>query len=94
MDPAAGDQPICSEDGHRALVANGESYNFRSLRSRLKDRHRFQTQSDSEAVLALYAERGTACASDLDGMFAFALADGDEAEIGLHAPGAKSPETK
>ncbi|MFQ5745563.1 MAG: asparagine synthase B, partial [Acidobacteriota bacterium] len=78
IDPAGGDQPIRSEDGHQALVANGEIYNFRSLRSRLKDRHRFQTQSDSEVVLALYAERGTACASDLDGMFAFALADGDD----------------
>ena len=62
VDPAGGDQPIRSEEGHRAIVANGEIYNFRSLRSRLKDRHRFRTQSDSEAALALYAERGTACA--------------------------------
>ena len=78
VDPAEGDQPIRSEEGRRAIVANGEIYNFRSLRSRLKDRYRFRTQSDSEAALALYAERGTACAGDLDGMFAFALADGDD----------------
>ncbi len=78
MDPSGGDQPIHSEEGNRAIVANGEIYNFASLRSRMKDRYRFQTRSDSEAALALYAERGTACADDLDGMFAFAIADGDD----------------
>ena len=78
MDPAGGDQPIRSAEGRRAIVANGEIYNFRVLRSRLEDRHRFRTQSDSEAALALYAERGPACARDLDGMFAFAVADGGD----------------
>jgi asparagine synthase (glutamine-hydrolysing) len=78
MDLAGGDQPIRSEQGNRAIVANGEIYNFASLRSHMQDRYRFQTRSDSEAALALYAERGTACADDLDGMFAFAIADGDD----------------
>lgn len=78
MDPAGGDQPIRSEEGNRAIAANGEIYNFTSLRSRMKDRYRFQTQSDSEAALALYAERGTACADGLEGMFAFAITDGDD----------------
>jgi asparagine synthase (glutamine-hydrolysing) len=78
MDPAGGDQPICSEDGGRAIVANGEIYNFRRLRARLERRHRFGTQSDTEAALALYAERGPGCARELDGMFALALADGDD----------------
>ena len=78
IDPAGGDQPIRSEDGGCAIAANGEIYNFASLRSRMKDRYRFQTQSDSEAALALYAERGPACTDDLDGMFAFAIADGDD----------------
>ena len=78
MDPAGGDQPIRSAEGHRAIVANGEFYNFRGLRSRLKDQHPFRTESDSEAALALYAERGPACARDLDGMFAFAIADGGD----------------
>ena len=45
MDPAGGDQPIRSAEGHRAIVANGEIYNFRSLRSRLEDRHRFRTHA-------------------------------------------------
>jgi len=78
MDPAGGDQPIRSEDGRCAIVANGEIYNFRALRSRLKDHYRFRTRSDSEAALALYSEHGTACVSDLEGMFAFAVTDGDD----------------
>jgi asparagine synthase (glutamine-hydrolysing) len=78
MDPAGGAQPISSDDGHYAIVANGEIYNFASLQSRLEDRYQFRTQSDSESALALYVERGTECVSDLDGMFAFALADGDD----------------
>ncbi len=78
MDLAGGDQPIRSEEGNRAIVANGEIYNFASLQSQMKDRYRFQTRSDSETALALYAARGTACAEDLDGMFAFAIADGDD----------------
>lgn len=78
MDPAGGDQPIISDDGNCAIVANGEIYNFTSLRSRLENRYRFQTQSDSESALALYAEHGPECISDLDGMFALAIADGND----------------
>mmetsp|Transcript_7436 Transcript_7436/g.4017 ORF Transcript_7436/g.4017 Transcript_7436/m.4017 type:complete len:325 (-) Transcript_7436:1034-2008(-) len=40
--------------------------------------HQFQTRSDSEAALLLYGEQGTACVLDLDGMFAFAVADGND----------------
>ncbi|MGD8894524.1 MAG: asparagine synthase B [Acidobacteriota bacterium] len=78
VDPAGGDQPIRSAGGQKAIVANGEIYNARVLRDRLKTNHRFRTQSDSEAALALYAERGAACARRLDGMFAFAVADGGD----------------
>ena len=78
VDPAGGDQPIRDEAGDRAIVANGEIYNFHTLRSRLGARYRFQTDSDSEAALALYGQQGTECPSDLDGMFAFAIADGED----------------
>lgn len=78
VDPAGGDQPIRDAAGDRAIVANGEIYNFHTLRSRLGARYRFQTDSDSEAALALYGQQGTECPSDLDGMFAFAIADGED----------------
>lgn len=78
MDPAGGGQPIYDEQGKRAIVANGEVYNFRSLRRMLEENHNFTTQSDSEAVLHLYEDRGPSAAADLEGMFAFAIADGKE----------------
>ena len=37
--------------------------------------HRFKTQTDTEAILALYQEMGPACVTKLRGMFAFAIWD-------------------
>ena len=76
MDPSGGDQPLFSEDRSRAIVANGEIYNFRAWRRRLDSRHTFATTSDTEVLLHLYEELGPQMVSVLDGMYAFALADG------------------
>jgi asparagine synthase (glutamine-hydrolysing) len=72
IDLATGAQPM---KGCRDLwlVFNGEIYNYRELRSRLK--HPFRTQSDSEVILHLFEEKGARCVEDLDGMFAFAIWD-------------------
>src|SRR5438552_6656015 len=52
-------QPMPNEDGSIWLVFNGEVYNFRELRTGLLARgHRFRSQSDSEAILHLYEEKG------------------------------------
>lgn len=76
MDPAHGHQPIEDETGERAIVANGEVYNFPSLRRRLDPQHRFRTRSDSESALHLYEDMGPRAVRSLDGMYAFAIADG------------------
>jgi asparagine synthase (glutamine-hydrolysing) len=78
MDPAGGNQPLFSEDRRRAIVANGELYNFPKLRGKLADSHTFKTTNDSEAALHLFEDLQTAVAEKLDGMFAFAIADGDQ----------------
>ena len=77
VDVATGRQPILTDDGTKGIVANGEIYNFRKLRMGIADRYRFRTKSDTEVVLHLYEEKGPACVKELDGMFAFALFDGD-----------------
>jgi asparagine synthase (glutamine-hydrolysing) len=76
IDVAGGDQPLVSEDGATTLIANGEIYNHRALRSGLEQRgHRFATGSDSEAILHAYEEHGPDCVRKLNGIFAFALWD-------------------
>ncbi len=62
--------------GTRWLVCNGEIYNHRALRARYP--YPFKTQSDNEAILAIYEHEGIEGISQLDGMFALALLDDDE----------------
>ena len=75
MDPEGGHQPIHNEDGSKAVIANGEIYNFPKLYPELSQRHQFSTKNDSEAILHLYEEHGTDAVSHLDGMYSFILAD-------------------
>jgi asparagine synthase (glutamine-hydrolysing) len=59
-----------------SIVFNGEVYNYRELQSDLEGRgHRFQTHSDTEAIVHAYEEFGPACVERLRGMFAFAIWD-------------------
>ena len=65
------------EDAELTVVFNGEIYNYKALRQALEARgHRFQSASDTEVLLRLYAEHGAAFAERLRGMFAFAIWDG------------------
>ncbi|MET3908974.1 asparagine synthase (glutamine-hydrolyzing) [Bradyrhizobium sp. S3.3.6] len=74
-----GHQPMHSDANHLSIVFNGEIYNYLDLRDLLKAKgHVFVTQSDTEVVLAAYAEWGTDCLAHLNGMFAIALYDHDK----------------
>lgn len=77
VDVDGGDQPLRSEDGSVALVANGEIYDHERLRADLEARgHRFATRSDCEVIVHLYEEHGDDCVRHLNGIFGFALWDG------------------
>lgn len=78
MDPEKGHQPLFNEDRSKAIVANGEIYNFPLLLPELSRRHSFGTRNDSEAIVHLYEEHGPDTVSRLDGMYAFIIADGND----------------
>ena len=75
----AGHQPMqyITKDGREFWVTfNGEIYNFRDLKKSLEAKgYVFKTKTDTEALLALYAEYGESSFAMLRGMFAFALLD-------------------
>ncbi|MDR0700256.1 MAG: asparagine synthase B [Tannerella sp.] len=75
VDPASGKQPLISADGNIILCVNGEIYNHRDIRARMKDTYDFKTGSDCEVILALYQEKGIDFMEDISGIFAFALYD-------------------
>lgn len=77
MDPTGGNQPIFNETGDLAIIANGEMYNYPTLRTELQKRHRLATGNDSESALHLYEEVREETAEHLDGMWAFAIADAE-----------------
>lgn len=58
------------------ITYNGEIYNYIELKSELKNKgYQFQSQSDTEVILAAYACYGIDCLQHFDGMFAFAIWD-------------------
>ncbi len=59
---------------HYSVVFNGEIYNYRELKEVLVQKgYYFNTQSDTEVIMAAFDCWGPACLQQFDGMFAFAL---------------------
>jgi asparagine synthase (glutamine-hydrolysing) len=80
----AGHQPMLFEDGRFAVTFNGEIYNYRELRRELEAKgRRFRTDTDTEVLLAAFAEWGAECLPRLNGMFAFAIWDERERTLTL-----------
>ncbi len=80
----AGHQPMLSADGRYVITFGGEIYNYRELREQLKGKgHEFRTETDTEVLLAAFAEWGPECLSRINGMFHFAVWDNQERTLTL-----------
>ena len=76
VDLAGGRQPLSTPDGAVWVTFNGEMYGFEGIRRELQARgHHFQTRSDTEIIVQLYAAYGEDFVHHLRGEFAFALHD-------------------
>lgn len=74
----AGTQPMFYHTGDRkvGIVFNGEIYNYLEVKQRLTQLgYFFNTQSDTEVVLAAYIAWGEKCVNEFNGMWAFSLYD-------------------
>jgi asparagine synthase (glutamine-hydrolysing) len=79
----AGRQPMCYANRYW-ITFNGEIYNYQDLRAELiRLGYRFDTQTDTEVVLAAYAHWHERCVDPLRGMFAFAIYDSENDRIFL-----------
>lgn len=71
-----GNQPIYNDDRSLVLVFNGEIYNYKELREKLRAQgYVFRTQTDSEVLIHGYSAYGPALCSQLRGMFSFVIWD-------------------
>ena len=82
VDVASGHQPMTNEDASLHITYNGEIYNHADYRESLEaNGHVYQTHCDTETILHLYEEHGSACVDYLRGMFAFAIWDQRKQEL-------------
>ena len=71
-----GNQPFQSSCQRYVIVFNGEIYNYQELRSSLQNLgHTFNTETDTEVILAAYAQYGQEFCKYLRGMFALVIYD-------------------
>lgn len=74
-----GRQPMAYGEGRYRITFNGEIYNFLELKAELSaNGHRFVSDTDTEVILAAYAQWGPDCLHRFNGMWAFAIWDDKE----------------
>ena len=81
IDLRGSQQPMSSPDGRRHLVFNGEILNYRELRAETS--YPYQTQGDTEVLLAVYEKYGPAGVGHLRGQFAYAIQDSETGDTHL-----------
>ena len=82
IDLKGGNQPIYNEKKDKAILFNGEIYNFQELRQELIEKgHKFTTKTDTETILHGFEEYGERIVDKLRGMFTFVIWDINKKEL-------------
>ena len=68
-------QPLYDESGRYFIIFNGEIYNFLDIKSKIGNKYKFLTSSDTEVLLAAYIIFGKNMLEILNGCFSFAIYD-------------------
>ena len=71
------------EEDRYTIIFNGEIYNYLELRAELIDKHgaQFETNGDTEAIVAAYHYLGSSVVQKLRGMFAFLIWDSKTKQV-------------
>jgi len=72
---ATSNQPLCNNKKNIWITFNGEIYNYLELKQELIDSYSFNTNSDTEVLIAAYEIWGISFVKRLKGMFAIAILD-------------------
>ncbi|SBO18032.1 asparagine synthase (glutamine-hydrolyzing) [Carnobacterium divergens] len=82
IDVEKGHQPLSYENERYWIIFNGEVYNYIELRDELlKNGYTFETDSDTEVIIATYAKYKEKTAERLRGMFGFVIWDKQEKAV-------------
>ena len=80
----AGHQPMEDDDTGNIIIFNGEIYNYREIREELElEGRKFNTNSDTEVLLAAFSKYGVDFLSRLRGIFAFAFYEAQSGRVFL-----------
>ena len=79
----AGHQPMQSADKRYTIVYNGELYNYREIKGLIQEKfsYSFETNTDTEVIIAAYQSFGEKCLDYFNGMFAFAIWDNKDQKL-------------
>ena len=79
---SGGHQPKFSHSGRYAIIFNGEIYNYKELRTELKNLgEKFSSDSDTEVLLSAWEKWGADSLRRFEGMFAFVVFDREENKL-------------
>lgn len=80
----SGRQPMTYADNRYWITYNGEIFNFEEIKTDLRTKgYVFNSETDTEMILAAYAEWGKDCLTRFNGMWAMAIWDDTEKELFL-----------